>query len=266
MNSRTHIREKLSARTVLQQCAIALGLLLAARVSASYGFVCEVPQGGGPCLHWQSGGATLHSFLLPFPLPGPLLNGTLGWDQNSINAANDWNAAGAAFRFSVEVVSSINDPCAPQGLPAGDNPIFFAPSTCGSGFGDIVAQAVLTWNIGSGTIVSAPVFVNSTVPWNAYDGPIRPPINDLRRVLLHEFGHVLGLDHNDSVAAIMNGRESDIDRLQTDDVNGIHSLYPSSGGASGSGCQLVPRASLHAGWGLWLVAAVALTLRRAARR
>ena len=41
---------------------------------------------------------------------------------------------------------------------------------------------------------------------------------------LHEFGHVLGLDHPDqfgqNVAAIMNSTISNTDSLQQDDING----------------------------------------------
>ena len=52
----------------------------------------------------------------------------------------------------------------------------------------------------------------------------------MRRVVLHELGHVLGLEHPDEggqdVAAIMNHTTSDLDTLQADDEAGIHVLYP----------------------------------------
>ena len=54
-------------------------------------------------------------------------------------------------------------------------------------------------------------------------------VYDIHRVFLHEFGHVLGLDHPDDyvqkVVAIMNSVISDLDSLATDDMNGAISLY-----------------------------------------
>jgi hypothetical protein len=56
---------------------------------------------------------------------------------------------------------------------------------------------------------------------------------DFHRVALHEFGHVLGLDHPDeanpkqAVAAIMNSHITYIDSLRPDDINGAHSIYDS---------------------------------------
>ena len=257
-------------------------LLLALALSSPAGaFVC-LKAGNGSCLHWAQGQATLKSFL-GTPSTGALLNGTPSWDQNSINAANDWNGAGAAFQFSVQVGGQLNEPCGPRGPghacpntgPAGDNPIVFRNSFCGGSFGpDIIELTNNCWDA-NGAMINAPVFVNSSVPWNAYDGPILfsggVAVNDIRRVLLHEFGHVLGLDHPDlngqTVSAIMNSQESSIDRLQSDDITGIRSLYPNgstnpNGAPPGavSSCRIAP-GNLSSAWTL-VPPAVLLFLRR----
>ena len=59
---------------------------------------------------------------------------------------------------------------------------------------------------------------------------------DIRRVLIHEIGHGLGLDHPDQngqhVTAVMNSIVSNVDTAVTDDINGIQALY---GARSGGG-------------------------------
>jgi hypothetical protein len=69
--------------------------------------------------------------------------------------------------------------------------------------------------------------------WDSYRGQQRygnaGTVYDFHRVALHEFGHVLGLDHPDqggqSVVAIMNSRISNLDTLAADDITGAQSLY-----------------------------------------
>lgn len=265
----------------LSRAACVLTLLVVARAASA--FVCITTPGGG-CAYWREGAATLRSLLgAPPGAPGrPLINGTISWDQNAVDAANDWNAAGAAFHFDVEG-GAFNDPCGPVGPqhacfntgPAGDNPVFFANSFCGQGFQDIIAITNTCYERDSGAMLNAPLFVNSGVAWNAYDGPIRfsggRVLYDIRRVLTHEFGHVLGLEHPDEngqeVVALMNSRVSDLDRLQSDDLDGIRSIYPVAVPAgSGGGCQVERRPHASATGGVPILAALVMLLMRRHRR
>ena len=81
------------------------------------------------------------------------------------------------------------------------------------------------------SVVETDVLFNSNVAWDSYRGPLQNTTSDLRRVALHEFGHVLGLNHPDlasppqSVAAVMNSVASGIDDLTADDVAGGTYLY-----------------------------------------
>jgi hypothetical protein len=180
------------------------------------------------------------------------------------------------MQLSLQVGGTFRSPCGPQGPghacdntgPAGDNPILFAADFCGRDFGDIIQLTNNCYRPDTGEMIAAPVFINRGVLWNAYDGPIRfdvssgnpVPVYDIRRVLLHELGHVLGLAHPDEasppqrVTAIMNSRVSGIDRLQADDIDGYFAIYgsgpprpaptPSQGCAIGVGNPSSPRNSV----------------------
>ncbi|MBU2098880.1 MAG: matrixin family metalloprotease, partial [Gammaproteobacteria bacterium] len=64
---------------------------------------------------------------------------------------------------------------------------------------------------------------------DVYDGPLRFNGNtaeyDFRRIALHELGHVIGLNHDDTQVAIMNSRIGSLSSLQQDDINGVNTLY-----------------------------------------
>jgi len=254
------------------RAAGALVLCAAAYEAPAGAFVCLSTN--GICLHWEPGQATLRLFL--GSAGARLRNGTLTWDENGIDAANDWNSVGAAFHFTVEVGGAFVDPCGPQGPghacfntgPPGDNPVLFSPTFCDQSFGpDVIELTNNCYDPRTGVMINAPVFVNNSpgVLWNAYDGPLlfvgTRGLNDIRRVLLHEFGHVLGLGHPDAqgVRAIMTSQESDIDRLQPDDIAGIFSLYPAGGGAAANSCALDPAPPTVGAWLLfalpWLIVA-----------
>jgi hypothetical protein len=111
--------------------------------------------------------------------------------------------------------------------------VFFAGNVFGDAFGSSTLATTLRTYQGS-TIVETDVVFNNARSWNSYRGQLRDAqsggqLDDFHRVAIHEFGHVLGLDHpdeaNQNVTAIMNAYESDIDALQADDIKGGQYLY-----------------------------------------
>lgn len=241
--------------------ACAAAVVLAA--TPVFGFSCL--DGNGGCIIWQPGQATL-SLFLGNP-GGQLSNGTFSWDENAAGAAFDWNNIGTRFQFSPRVGEAFLDPCGPQGPqhacpntgPIGNNPVYFTPTICGRGFGDALALTVNCFDRAARDMVNAPVFVRQGERWDAYDGPLRGGVVDLRRVLGHEFGHVLGLLHPDddgqNVVALMNSRIGNIDRPQGDDVDGIRSLYSGIIGTEEErGCAMTTSGAPSAWWWLGLAA------------
>ncbi len=185
---------------------------------------------GNPPLSWKSNETTL---FLGLGCPSsPLTQWGPCWDDAAEAAAAEWNGAGARFQFRTERRSV--DPC---GTDSGRNTVVFADTVCGTAFGsETLALTSYLWNssIDVSALTQTQVFFNTAPTWSTYTGSLQSDnfgqrIVDFYRVALHEFGHVLSLDHPDdagqSVSAIMNSRVSDLYQLQTDDINGIRHIY-----------------------------------------
>ncbi|HEX2486229.1 MAG TPA: matrixin family metalloprotease, partial [Myxococcota bacterium] len=85
--------------------------------------------------------------------------------------------------------------------------------------------AVTQYETRSGRFSSVGLVFNDDLDWAVYDGPWRGDEPDFRRVALHELGHWLGLDHENSPLAIMSSFAGDLDALAPDDVAGVRFLY-----------------------------------------
>ncbi len=151
------------------------------------------------------------------------------WDDVAKSAAESWNTNAEIFRFTTPP-PILASPCEDAESLDLVNTVAFQDTLCGTAFGGAVAVTI-SRAFSTGELVDTNVVVDGNLTWSAYTGPFEFPY-DLRRVLIHEFGHVLGLDHpNESgqtVTAIMNGTVSDLDDLQADDIAGVNAIYPGS--------------------------------------
>lgn len=156
--------------------------------------------------------------------PQPLMDGFASFNASAVDALQKWNAHTSSLTFVPKVAS----PVVPR-FGDGQNSVLFANAIYGDTFG-IGVLAVTLLDTGDSVTAESDTFFNSGLRWDSYSGPLQGSLQDFHRVALHEFGHTVGLDHPDdfgeTVAAIMNSRISDLDRLQSDDIAGAEALYP----------------------------------------
>ena len=159
-------------------------------------------------------------------IPG-LAASEISWSSAVIDALNDWSTH-TVFNFTV--VEEKKDPCAVDGFSSID----FSEDFCGSDFGETtLAVAVRRFELqelGSPNIIEADIVVNNAERYDIFDGPLVQlgflnRGHDFKRIALHELGHVIGLDHEEAISAIMGPTISDVFELQADDIAGVEALY-----------------------------------------
>lgn len=153
--------------------------------------------------------------------PRMLSDGFASFNESAANALGLWNQHLVHMKFQPR----LNSPLRGSGTDA-DTSVFFSNTVYGDTFGARVLAITLSTTRGP-VVTEADVLFNNAIQWDSYRGGLRSAF-DLHRVALHEFGHVIGLDHPDEhgqkVTAIMNSTVSNIESLQTDDINGAQAL------------------------------------------
>ena len=130
-----------------------------------------------------------------------------------------WNNAGSQFRFVNGGTTSTCLSLVP-GCPGGQR--FDGESGVGWAALEDGTLGVTVYNP---SIDEADMGINTRYPWNLGCQELATSY-DLQTVILHENGHVLGLDHSSDTNAIMYPSYQQADcTLGQDDINGIRSIY-----------------------------------------
>ncbi len=142
------------------------------------------------------------------------------FNSSFVEALNQWNGLSL---FSYSSINAAADPCVGPNSTHGWE---FNSHWCGTSFGgSTVAIAFGAWNA-SNELIDVGIVFNTAWPWDVHNGS--GPNVDFRRVATHELGHTLGLDHDNTFAALMNAFYSEtIETPQTDDINGLRAIYGS---------------------------------------
>ena len=151
----------------------------------------------------------------------------ISWNQAFITAMDAWSEQSI---FSFNLIQESVDPC----LVDGKSSVDFGEDFCGTEFGaSTLAVTVRRFEpqiLGPPNIIESDVIINQQEEFDIFDGPLRQfgvtfAGLDFGRVALHELGHVIGLDHEETNAAIMAPNISNLFELQEDDIDGVEALY-----------------------------------------
>ncbi len=168
---------------------------------------------------WSDGGIPLHIQMGDSPT---YTDGNTPNDL-ALAAAQTWNALMSRVQFLPQVNSD-----AARGIHNGINNVTLESTIGGENFPEGVLGVSISY-VDDVRRTEADVIINSTYTWDSYAGALHDDQIDMLRVLIHELGHNLGLDHPDeagqSVSALMNAYISDIDGPTNDEKDAIATFY-----------------------------------------
>ncbi len=196
--------------------------LVAAPVA--WGFVFITNSSTNLPIKWPAGAIAMQvkvDATTVFPGDGSTRSSTL---QAAMSA---WNSSLGSAQFQPQLL-----PAGAAGNTNGVNEIVFDTTIFGTAFDSRTLAVTLSRHLGNDTS-EADIIFNSNRTWDSYRDSLgsHGGAVDVRRVAIHELGHVLGLDHPDqatptqSVSAIMNSIVSDIAAATADDIAGVQRLY-----------------------------------------
>jgi predicted Zn-dependent protease len=245
----------------MRRAILLSAVFVAAAVGASQSYWLNGPT-------WPDGVVPIQIELGSSPA---LTDGCADWSCSAAGAIDRWNL----FMGRVQL-QAVEHSTQTKGEGNRRNDMFFAADMYGKAFGPDTL-ALTTWWYVNDRLVEADIGFNIGKKWDSYRGTTKPGATyDLRRVALHELGHVLGLghpnDHGQTVVAMMNGTIGNLDSLTVDDIAGIQELYRapgsgsdggSSGGSGGATINFPPRNETY-DFRAWLESKYANTLGRPA--